>query len=197
MTDLTTVADVKSYAKITTTDNDVLLGKMITGASALILNTINRSPILSATVVDIYDGSGRDWMLLRQYPVTAVAKVEYDGAPADLAAADTSVWPPKKGWALDPPGDANSQQRLVLYGGACFPSTRAAVRVTYTAGYATTPADLAQACIEMVAEDYARKSRLGIVSQAVGGQETVSYSQKDMSDRVKLSLKNFKRVTPV
>src|SRR5262249_6589951 len=72
------------------------------------------------------------------------------------------------------------------------------VAVTYTAaGYATTPPDIAQACIELVAQHYRERSRIGEVSKTVGGGETVTFSQKDMSDPVKTPPPNPRRLARV
>jgi hypothetical protein len=71
------------------------------------------------------------------------------------------------------------------------------VIVTYTAGYMTTPPDVAQACIELVCQRYRERTRIGEVSRALGGGETVTFSQKDMSDDVKLLLAQYRLVAPV
>ena len=67
----------------------------------------------------------------------------------------------------------------------------------YTAVYAETPPDLAQACIELVALRYRERSRIGEVARAIGGGQTVSYSQKDMSDSIKTLLQQYRRVAPI
>ena len=69
--------------------------------------------------------------------------------------------------------------------------------VTYTAGYAATPPDIAQACIELVSQRYRERSRIGEVSRALGGGETVTYSQQDMSDDAKLLLSQYRSLAPV
>ena len=48
------------------------------------------------------------------------------------------------------------------------------VVVTYTAGYDTVPPDIAQACIELVCQRYRERTRIGEVSKALGGGETVT-----------------------
>jgi hypothetical protein len=63
--------------------------------------------------------------------------------------------------------------------------------------YSFTPADLEQVCIEQVAERYQYKDRIGTVSKSLGGQETMSYSQKDMSDYVKGVIQPYRRVISV
>lgn len=62
--------------------------------------------------------------------------------------------------------------------------------------YSFVPAALEQATKELVGERYRIKDRIGIVSQSVGGRETVSYSQKDMNAFIASLLRTFKRVTP-
>ena len=58
-------------------------------------------------------------------------------------------------------------------------------------------ASLAQACIELVCLRYRERSRIGEVSKALGGGETVTYSQKDMSDDIKTILSRYRAVAPV
>jgi hypothetical protein len=62
--------------------------------------------------------------------------------------------------------------------------------------YGFIPADLNQVCIEIVAERYNYRSRIGQVSKSLGGQETVTYSQKDLSAAQASMLQPFRRVTP-
>lgn len=63
--------------------------------------------------------------------------------------------------------------------------------------YDFVPIDLQQALIEWIAERYAYMSRIGIMSQSVGGQTTVSYSIKAIPEFVKNILDQYKRVAPV
>jgi hypothetical protein len=70
------------------------------------------------------------------------------------------------------------------------------ISVTYTAGFATTPLDVAQACIEMIGVKYKERTRVGEVSKSIAG-EVVAFSQKDMSDNVKTILLQYKRIVPI
>jgi hypothetical protein len=70
------------------------------------------------------------------------------------------------------------------------------VIVTYTAGYPTTPPDIAQAAIELVCQRYRERSRIGEVSKALGGGETVTFSQKDMGEDVKTALLQYRVAAP-
>jgi hypothetical protein len=56
---------------------------------------------------------------------------------------------------------------------------------------------LAQACIELVALRYRERTRIGEVSKSMGGAETVSYSQKDMTDSIKTLIQQYRLVAPV
>jgi hypothetical protein len=65
-----------------------------------------------------------------------------------------------------------------------------------TVGYSFVPADIDNAVVQCVGEDYRRRSRIGMRSQSTGGQVTVSYDMSDMPMNVKLKLAPFRTVTP-
>src|SRR5262249_16182788 len=90
------------------------------------------------------------------------------------------------------PGFAFSATRLYLRGYA-FTRGVQNVSLAYTAGYAATPLEIEQACIELVALRYKERERIRHVSKRVGG-ESVSFSQKDMSDDIKTLLSLYRRV---
>lgn len=69
----------------------------------------------------------------------------------------------------------------------------AAVLLTYS----YVPSDLAQACMELVSERFKYRSRIGEASKTLGGQETVTYSQKDMTEAISQMLQNYKQVVPI
>ena len=58
------------------------------------------------------------------------------------------------------------------------------------------PAEIEQACIEVIAIRYKERDRIGQVSKSIGG-ETVSFSQKDFPDSVRTILNNYKKVVPM
>jgi hypothetical protein len=64
------------------------------------------------------------------------------------------------------------------------------VAITY--GY--VPSDLANCCMEWVAERYAYRSRIGQQSKSLGGQETVSFIVKEIPDYVAHVLQPYRRV---
>ena len=68
---------------------------------------------------------------------------------------------------------------------------------SYTAGYISTPPEVAQACIELVALRYRERTRIGEISKSVGAGETVSYSQRDMSAPIMTLLQQYRAVAPI
>lgn len=76
-----------------------------------------------------------------------------------------------------------------------FADADAPMDVLITYDYA--PMDIANATMEIVGEAWRRREHIGQVSKSLGGQQTASYSQKDMNDTVKLVLNNYRRVVPL
>ena len=60
--------------------------------------------------------------------------------------------------------------------------------------YSFIPPDLEQACIELVAERYRYRGRIGEKAKTLGGQETTSYLITDLPPAVKMMLDPYKRV---
>lgn len=187
--DLTTLGDVKAWlrtgqAAFPDTD-DALLARLITAASQFIQAWLNRQ-IASADWREVRDGTGGQRLAFANFPATAVLSLSIDGLAIPPAADDGGFG---AGYVFTP-------TELALRG---YVFTRRAqnVAMTYTAGYAVTPPDIAQACVELVCQRYRERTRIGEVSRALGGSETVTYSQKDMSDDVRLLLSQYRVVAPV
>jgi hypothetical protein len=205
--DLTILADVKAWLQtgqsaFPTTD-DVLLTRLITAASQYIQTWLNRQIALQDWI-EVCDGMGNPLgpgdvrYQFAAFPVTAVSLVVVDGLmippipvspPAPPGVAAVSTFATQVGYLFTP-------TQLVIRGYA-VPRKAGCVTLQYTAGYAVTPPDLAQACIELVALRYRERSRIGEIARAIGGGETVSYSQKDMSDAIKTLIQQYRIVTPV
>jgi hypothetical protein len=205
--DLMTLADVKAWLQtgqsaFPATD-DALLTRLITAASQFIQTWLNRQ-IASQDWIEIRDGIGSALgpydvrYQFAAFPVSAVSLVVVDGlrippVPASLPAqpdvAVVSTFATQAGYLFTP-------TQLVIRG-YVVPRKAGCVTLQYTAGYAVTPPELAQACIELVALRYRERSRIGEVARAIGGGETVSYSQKDMSDSIKTLIQQYRIVAPI
>ena len=185
--DLTDLPTVKAVANITTSTsaNDLVLSLLITAISAFVPNQINRQ-ILAANYVENYRGNGKDRLLLRQRPVLAISAVVWQGqsaitTPGDAFAGTTGV---------------TTDGRSAILVNYTIPRG-ADVRVSYAAGYSTVPADLSLAVAELVAEEYARRTRIGESSRSQGGQTTASFDQKAMGASIMVKLKNYIHGAPV
>ena len=184
--DLTDLASVKAWLGLPaeTGASDAFLSQLITAASVFVTDYLSRN-LISASYVETYDGTGNRSMLLRQAPITAVQSINFCGRI--LATAANPV--------LGTPGFLFDGRRLSLIGD-CFPYG-AAVVVSYTAGYATVPASVAQAVIELAGEAFRRRERIGQSSKTLGGQETVAFQVGDMNATIKAMLAAYQAVAPV
>ncbi len=203
--DLTTLGDVKLWLQtgqnaFPATD-DELLTRLITAASQFIQTWLNRQ-IVAQDWIETRDGLGNVLgpsearYQFAAFPVTAVNRVIVDGAVIPAIPASTQSGMAAVGAFAAQRGYLFTPTQLVIRG---YPVPRKAACVTlqYTAGYAVPPADLAQACIELVALRYRERGRIGEVAKAIGAGQTVSYSQKDMSDSTRTLIEQYRRVAPI
>jgi hypothetical protein len=186
--DLATLADVKAWLQIgqnpfPATD-DALLARLITAASRFIESWLQRQ-VAPGDWLEMRDGTGGQRLVFANFPVSAVLSLSIDGLTIPPAAADGGFG---AGYAFTP-------VELALRG-YVFTRRPQNVIVTYTAGYAATPPDVSQACIELVCQRYRERSRTGEVSKALVGGEAVRFSTKDMSDDVKMLLLQYRAVAP-
>ena len=203
--DLTTLGDVKSWLQtgqnaFPATD-DALLTRMITAASQFIQTWLNRQIALQDWI-ETRDGLGNAFgpsetrYQFAAFPVTAVNRVVVDGVMITAIPPSTQLGSVVAGTFAAQPGYLFTPTQLVIRGYA-VPRKAGCVTLQYTAGYAVPPADLAQACIELVALRYRERSHIGEVTKAIGGGQTVSYSQKDMSDWIKTLIQQYRRIAPI
>ncbi|SEJ55960.1 head-tail connector protein [Frateuria terrea] len=174
MADLCTLANVKAFLGITSSATDGVLSSLITAISAAIESYCNRT-FASAAYTESRNGTGGNRLFLAHGLVTAVASVTVDGQ-AIPAAVGTGT-----GYLFD--------ETTVYLRGYCFHRGVQNVTVSYTAGYASVPSDVAQACVELVAAHFAKRDRIDKSSETLGTQQTISYSQADMPAAVKTALK--------
>ncbi len=188
--DLTTLANVKGWLSppLTTTTDDALLTRLITAASQFIQTWLGRQ-IAPQSWSETRDGDGGTRLVFANAPVTAVASLTIDGLAIPPAPNATT------------PGYVFSPTVLYLRGSIIGPATDIYrftrgvqnVAIQYTAGYAATPPEIEQACIELVGLRYKERDRIGHVSKSLSG-ETVTFATKDMSDDIRTVLEQYKRV---
>jgi len=174
--DLTVLTNVKDYLDLTETTKDTLLARLITAASTWIKSWTNRD-FTSQSYTQTLDGNDAAGIMLDQYPVTAVSAISVDGAAVDLS---TVAW---------------DGALLMLTDGSTFDLGTRNVVVTYTAGFPAVPADIEQACIEIVAWRYTERQRIQQSSKSMGG-EVVSFQTAEAPKSTMVLLSQYKRVCP-
>lgn len=185
---LTTLASVKTWLSIdnTNTANDSLLNDLIDSCSSYIETWLNRT-ILQANYSEDYCGYGTNVISVANYPIVSVSSVTVNGVAQKIL----------------PFSDYNSTgikfiDRRIIAQNFFFPRGISNISINYAAGFAAVPADIKQACNELVALRYknGRGERLGVSSKSLAG-ETVSFFSGEMADSTKQLLLQWRNVLPV
>lgn len=154
MADLITLADVKQFSSIVSTNQDAIIENLIPKASSMVRNYCDRNFIdyYATPKVEVFSGGGRSFFP-KELPVQDIVSIEYssDYGQTYTALANYSDYVFNE---EDETIDAVTVR--------CFPKTVNGYKVTYTGGYASTPPDLKQATIDIVL--YYMKSDMAVKS---------------------------------
>jgi hypothetical protein len=207
--DLCSLADIKAWlatggpASPFPSLDDALLQRLITAESQAITAWLNR-PILSADWIEIRDGLGGPWRPRESrfpfgvIPCTAVLLVVVAGVTIPPIPA-APVAPPGQSvvsFYTSQAGYEFTATQLVIRG-YCVPRKAQCVTIQYTAGYASVPPDVAQACVELVALRYRERGRIGEVAKHLGDGATVTYDRSDIPAKIKTMLQPYRLTAPV
>lgn len=199
---LTTLAKLKTHLSIPQSDNseDAFLNQILLEIDTAVLRFCKRD-FASAAATEYYDGTGRETLILKRRPVTAVAGVWVD--QAGYYGHNASGFPASSAWTIGqqfaPPSLAESEQNggllLALPGGwpanfggpwsgcsnfgwaaGTWPEGRGNIKVTYTAGYTVIPDDLELAVHHLAAalRSTAEKGLAGPVGSETFGEYSYS-----------------------
>lgn len=165
MPDLTTIGVLKLWLGESTDKSDQVLGRIISAASQFVESYCQRS-FWSATYTEYHDGTDSDTLTLRQWPIISVTGIYEGGSLTSLVSG------------VDP--YASPQPEIVIYqeeGKLARPFSRffgfrRFYKVVYVAGYATIPADLIDAVLNVAAMMMREKDRIGISMKSTGQQQT-------------------------
>jgi len=170
MADLTTLANVKAYLRIKNNGDDDLLELLISSASKFIEQWCGRS-FTANDYIEKFDGTNKDYHFLRNTPIN---EIDYVKVNDDLKEVQ------------------NYNDEMVVIS-STFLKGRINCEIGYNAGFATVPADIEQACIELVGIKYKQIETLNLSSKAIAG-ETTSFITKDIPDFVRIVLQQYKSV---
>jgi hypothetical protein len=172
--------------------SDPLLARLITAASTAVQSWLNRT-IAQTTYTEQRDGYGQPQMMFMNYPVSSVAYVSINGNAIQAAPplGPTTVSGNFGGYVYD-------SNRLMLRG-LTFPVGFQNVQIQYTAGYATTPADIEQATIDIIGDWFKYRGRIGLSSMGIEGQSIslTAFTNRMMPVRAQLVLDQYRRVAPI
>lgn len=182
--DLTTIANLEAWLGLSNVADPIpdQLQRLVTAISMWMQSWMSRT-IRSLSYSETQDGHGGNRLVLGNAPVTAVTSVVIDG----------QTIPPSPGFGQA--GYVFTSTAIILTG-YVFNRGDANVQVNYTGGFAKTPADLEQACLELAALRWKERDRIGHVSKTLNG-ETVTFLVKDMPDSVRTTLQKYDSVVPV
>ena len=116
--DLVSLADLKTWLDLASTDDDALLGRLITQVSRATLGFLDRGNILPARIVETRDGRNDTEIVLRQWPVTSIVALSIDGAAIAPAPPLVAGSPHRSGYLVEAaePAPPGHMQRLALRG---------------------------------------------------------------------------------
>jgi hypothetical protein len=148
MGDLTTLPTAKEWLTLgTATTSDPIVTRLISAASEAVQKRLGYQ-IASQQYTETRNGNGKMVIPFRVGPVTAVSSLTIDGV-----AIPARTSPVGTGYVFD--------EDYLLLAGYCFTKGTGNVVWTCTAGYATTPKDLEQAVLEIIALKFRERERVG------------------------------------
>lgn len=185
--ELCTVAQVKAYMRITGTTHDAVFTALVEGASAKMEGYMRRH-IVSDTYDEYHNGSGyAQTVVLREAPVIGTPTVTVGGSAYTGFELDDEA-----GILWYGAGDA-------IFAPGCWPGGIRNVRVQYTAGYASVPVDLREACIRQVAYEAklsaVRGDFLGVPSETDPTGIAKTVDQLTWAPGVVAAMDRYKRIT--
>lgn len=152
--------------------------------------------IETATYTDeIYDGSGNNSLVLRQFPITSIASVKvYEGIGAGNVETWTTLVEHTDYDRLIIPVEAH----LFYLDGYRFVRQFQNYKVTYVAGYSSIPDDIQLACKKLVAlywnESPQKNNSIGLtnINNNAGGSVSTLNIQEDAETRILKSIEHHK-----
>ena len=177
--DLTTYANVKEYLGLTDDNDEDFIGNLITRASDFIAKYCRRI-FEAADYTEYHDGTSNKSICLKQYPVNSITSLHDDlnreyGADYLIASTDYVI---------------DEDAGILTLDGYRFGVGLKNIKVVYNAGYETIPANLEQACIELVSMKFNTKETDGIKSEKIGSY-SVSYSEAEIPATIKATLTKY------
>lgn len=189
--DLTTLANAQAWVGDSTSASDPVIVRLITAVSTQIQAWLGYQ-VASQSYTRTFDGRGGHTQMLPDRPVSAVASVTVDNIAIQAAPDAVSF-----GFVFD--GSSVSLRGYHFHRGVQN------VAIAYTAGYATVPFDIEQACLDWLNMAFAGRDRDPSISSRKagdtaevygGGIVRLGHAVVPMPASVFAALQPYRRVTP-
>jgi len=135
------------------------------------------------TITQRLNGMGGVAQYMPNNPILGVTSLSIDGQSIPASSnpdQNTGYW---------------NDSLFIYLNGYIFTYNWQNVLVSYSYGYATTPADVYMAAIEIAAEIYRNRDHVGMTSKAMGG-ETTAFAEIWANKRVQQMLEPYRRSVP-
>lgn len=194
-TELVSAADLKTFLAITSSTLDAKLAAVKTDIEAMVKTYCGRDFLVPSTpYTEYYDGDGSQQLIVNQRPVISVASIYIDSS---CLFESGSLVPNLNSGS---PAELISSQRKLNSGiielfSYAFQRGRRSVKITYSAGYATVPADLQRAVKLICAKAWKTQDlqMIGQISQQVG-DKTVTYEPDSWPKEAAEILGRYRRI---
>jgi len=145
---------------------------------------------------ETYDGGGKPWQWIKQWPIGSLTSV-IDLPSGQAYALSAIAADPELPRLLFKTSLGGSSAALMLPSGAMlgqvFSPGIQNLQITYTAGYLTPPADLAQAARELALLWFKNRDRLGVSGQGMLGTHVSFFNTSDLLPETRLKLNPYRR----
>ena len=165
---------------------DLLINAASTMAATLCQRGIDENGVsrfLATSRTEYYDGDGSDTLHVKAYPLTLVTTLYVDpdrdyGSSTLVESTDYVTY---------------ENEGMIKTDGALLSGGFKSIKLTYTGGYSTVPADLQHAVKELVAFLYKRNTdkRVGVSSVSVG-DKSIAY-EANIPESVMSTFKRYRR----
>ena len=200
MSNLITTAEYKTWANITTSAYDTIIGVIVSGVSTEIRRWCGRNEtngFESMSRTERYDGNNEQTINLMEWPVTSVTSVKVYANDGTYETLDSTTYRcDQTGGVLSRVDPTKARYPVTAFGTVqatfsvqpWFPDGFDNIEVVYTGGYATIPDDLKMAAFRLADMHYAARGRnLGIASESLGQYSYSNFGDDELTS-LKLSL---------
>jgi hypothetical protein len=187
---LVTTTSLNSYLGIASSSTEESECELLNNAAGTLAASLTQrgldgngvSRLLSTSRTEYFDGDNSDTLHVKAYPISAVTSLYVDpdrdyGSTTEISSDDYTYY---------------ATEGTIKTDGALLAGGHKSIKLTYTGGYSTVPADLQQAVKELVLFWYKRNTdkRVGVASISVGGQ-SMSY-ETNIPDSVMSTFKRYR-----